>query len=595
MSMSFTHEADGAFAARARVSGQDASGRDAPGHDVSDRDASEPGASDRRSRGAGIGRLEAMSGDGAPRDASESVRPARVLLLQGPAGPFFARLAEEFASRGIEATRVRFSPGDRLFAPGAGGDATPRVDYRGTRDEFGPWLRDLIEANGFEMIVMFGDERPPHAIARRVARETGTRVISLEHGYALPGHVAVEREGNDWRSPLAGCLPAQEAVERVRREGDDPILERPEPVKSRGFRWWMTWGGIYFAVRNLLGRRSERGLFHKERPSLHEAPRWARNFWRWARGAGADAQWLIETHPKRFDVVPLQVSDDSQLGDAGRGWDNDRLIEEAVASFAAHAPADRHLAIKVHPLERGHTDAHRRIAALAARHGVADRVHCIMSGPFGALARAARGVILINSTCAISALTHGTPVLVLGDAVYRRPELVRCGRTREDIDRFWTDDFVGEEALRRVYVPWLIAHALVPGDFYDPALMRVTARNVAGRALDLWRHCPFADAPHGDDRSGSAPSEDAARIVSGEDTAQPVARGHVVAFRSASAAARDALVEPVTDGSEPNAYREPDAAREAREALEELARRAKDGGHHAEALREAPRRAAGRF
>ena len=408
----------------------------------------------------------------------------RALLLQGPVGPFFARLAAALAERGVAVDRVRFNPGDAMFS----GPAMPggrMYDYREGRALWGEWLDAHLRSRPTAMIVLFGSERPQHRIAQRVAAERGVPVVSLEEGYLRPGYVTVERGANNWRSPLAGRLPP----ERMRAP-----RERPMPGSS--FWWMVRWGFLYFGWRNLAARGRQPELFHKRRPSRREVPLWARNAWRRTVRRDAVVPRLTGDLSGRFDLVPLQVSDDAQLNAAARGWTNRRLIVAAIASFAANAPAERHLVFKIHPLERGHTADHRIVARLAAMHGVSDRVHCIMSGQLGAITRAARGMIVINSTSGLTAISHRKPLLVLGHAIYRNPALARCGEGPRSIDAFWTDDFLGDERLARHFAPWLLRNALVPGDYYDPAVMAATARNVAARAMFVARHAN-APAPGG--------------------------------------------------------------------------------------------------
>jgi capsule polysaccharide modification protein KpsS len=44
--------------------------------------------------------------------------PRHALLLQGPVGPFFRRLADELCARGTAVSKVNFNPGDSLFYRG---------------------------------------------------------------------------------------------------------------------------------------------------------------------------------------------------------------------------------------------------------------------------------------------------------------------------------------------------------------------------------------------------------------------------------------------------------------------------------------------
>lgn len=399
-----------------------------------------------------------------------------ILLLQGPVGPFFSHLAAAFLRLGRPVDHVRFNAGDAFFGLWA-----PRIEtaprYRALRfhqgrDALAPWLRGLCWRNHYGAIVLFGGERPAHRVAREIAGEFGIPVICLEEGYVRGGFVTVELGGNNARSPLAGRLPPEDF-------GSNSL----EPPRVHSFSWLIAWGFLAFSVRNAFSSRAQRELDHKRRHSAPEAFYWLRNFARWVTGYG-DAEAKIMELPT-FDVVPLQVSDDAQLTDAAAGWSNQTLIAAAIESLARCAPADRHLVFKVHPMERGHTKDPKLIRSLAQRWGVADRVHCTAKGSLGTVMKRARGMITINSTSGFSALHAGRPLLVLGRAIYRHPELLQCGGDRESIDQFWTNDFAAPVQRAEQFIDWLKARALIAGDFYAPSIARETADAVASRAVRL--------------------------------------------------------------------------------------------------------------
>lgn len=404
-----------------------------------------------------------------------SVPARRLLLLQGPVGPFFRHLAAELHARGHTIDRVRFNAGDTMFSgplPGGG----KLYDYREGAALWEDWLDAHLRATPTDAVVLFGSERPQHRTARRVAASLGIPVVAMEEGYVRPGYVTVERDANNWRSPLAGRLPPEGRPER-----------RTPGLDLAGGSFWpmVRWAFLYFGWRNVAQRSRQSELFHKARPNHREAPRWVRNAWRRATRRDRVVPRLLGELKGRYDLVPLQVADDAQLLEAARGWDNRRLIVATIASFAAHAPADRHLVFKVHPLERGHTRDHRLVRRVAAMHGLRDRVHCIMSGPLGPITRNARGMVVINSTSGLTAIAERKPLLVLGHAIYRNPALARCGEGPRSMDPFWTDEYRGDERLARHYGAWLVREALVPGDFYRSDAMERTARNVADRALAI--------------------------------------------------------------------------------------------------------------
>src|SRR5690606_20571120 len=124
----------------------------------------------------------------------------------------------------------------------------------------------------------------------------------------------------------------------------------------------------------------------------------------------------------RYFLVPLQVHCDFQLAHSDYESIEDFALE-VIAAFAAHAPADAHLVLKHHPMDRPYRDYTALFAREAARRGIADRLHYIHDQHLPSLLDAARGVVVMNSTVGLQALHHGTPVLALGRGVFVMPGL----------------------------------------------------------------------------------------------------------------------------------------------------------------------------
>jgi capsular polysaccharide export protein len=78
-------------------------------------------------------------------------------------------------------------------------------------------------------------------------------------------------------------------------------------------------------------------------------------------------------------------------------------------------------------------------------------------------------MITINSTSGLSAIFHGVPLLVVGNAFYANEKLATCARGTPDFDAFWKGGHVADEAFRHRYLDWVREMCLRPGDFYDHA------------------------------------------------------------------------------------------------------------------------------
>ena len=120
----------------------------------------------------------------------------RVLLLQGPVGPFFARLAQDLERVGARVFKVNFNAGDWLFyRRGA-------MNYRGTMSDWPEWLEERLRTLKIDVVIMFGDCRPIHREAHALADRLGLEVWVFEEGYIRPDYVTLERFGVNGNSRM---------------------------------------------------------------------------------------------------------------------------------------------------------------------------------------------------------------------------------------------------------------------------------------------------------------------------------------------------------------------------------------------------------
>lgn len=404
----------------------------------------------------------------APPSADEN---RRILLLQGPVGPFFVHLHEALEARGADVCRVIFNAGDKLFAPNHSCER-----FSGSRDEWAAWLKAKIDDWSPDAIILFGCKRPAHLIAADLADATDTPLYSLEEGYVRSGFVTCERGGNNDRSPLMGRLPM----------ADEAIVGRKPAKVGPAFKVMSWWGFSYYTVRQFFSKRTDRQLYHRLLLNpLGDGLFWLGNVWRLFFRKFRERQRiesLCRNFAGDFLLVPLQMPSDSQMGKAANGWSIDRLIEAVVTSFAAIRPTSR-LMFKLHPLDGEAPSRERLIRQTAQRLGVSEEVNILHSGSIAELSTHSDGMIVINSTCGFTAIHHGTPLLVLGHALFRNPALATCGDDQEAIDAFMQSRFSADEALRTRYLSFVTCNALLPGDFYVTAGMEQAAINIADRVL----------------------------------------------------------------------------------------------------------------
>jgi capsular polysaccharide export protein len=381
----------------------------------------------------------------------------RVLLLQGPIGPFFWRLANFLKIRNADVVKINFNGGDALFYPAWISPGTVYT-FKASATKWRPFLREVMDRHSTDALVLFGDCRFYHRVAARLARRRGIEVFVFEEGYVRPDYITLARGGVNGHSDLA------------RNPGFYRMLpDRPvAPAQSMSQR--AIYSGVLFAALYGLAGRLSRWRFplyrhHRQYFSFTHGLRWV---WGWVRKylyglRERDVLSLVRGPlSNRFFLVPLQVHKDAQVLFHSPYRSIVSFVAEVVESFAAHAPADTHLVFKHHPLDRGFRDYGELIARLATEHGIAARVHYVHDVHLPSLLDHARGTVLINSTVGMSSLLHGTPVKVLGQAIYDMPGLAHQG----PLATFWQQPERIDHDLFQRFRNFVIERTQVNGNYY---------------------------------------------------------------------------------------------------------------------------------
>jgi capsular polysaccharide export protein len=397
----------------------------------------------------------------------------RVLLLQGPVGPFFTELQTALSDAGFATRRVVFNAGDKFFGP-----RQNCAVFSGTESEWETWLRFEIAQNTPDAIVLFGSSRPAHKIARRVATCYGIEVLSLEEGYLRSGYVSCEFGGNNKHSPLTAWDAKTVPLRRATVDPAPASGAQPSSFATMAF-----WAATYYLVRDLASKPSDVHLFHRANERILTMS------WRWGIHVLRRLAARVSEFPTRralhirsgYILIPLQVSSDSQLQEAARGWSTIRLIDGALMALRA-ASRDQILVFKLHPLERRSAAVKRHIFCRASLLGVdRHRIRVLHSGRIGDLAKFSSGMVVINSTSAFSALHYGIPLLVLGDAVFRHDAIATLGSSEADITTFFKLRHAKSRLLVDAFFVEIKSQSLIPGDFYVQRGRTVAIAGILGK------------------------------------------------------------------------------------------------------------------
>lgn len=379
----------------------------------------------------------------------------RVLLLQGPVGPFFGRLQDVMDDNGWTTARILFNGGDRTFH-GKGKD----VPYTGRPTDWPTWVERFLADFAPDMVVLFGDQRPIHQTAIAIIARAGIQVMSFEEGYLRPDYITLEPDSNNALSPLRRAVGTGVSLY---------LPPTPDPMRNNGFSSVAIMATRYFIAMTLGKLRFSYYRHHRPRGLLSEAFMWNRNAVRkWTHRVGnlQAIHHIIENLDNKYFIVALQVHDDLQLRCHGNGWTIEKLVEATIASFAKYGLPDNHLVIKGHPLDRGHSNTRENVRKLAKLFQIPDRVHYIDDGSLGLLTRHSRGMVTINSTSAITSFGSGRPVFAFGSSFFEALTANGANQTLDALSRFWRVTPVFDVEKWQKFRALMIEQSQINGSFY---------------------------------------------------------------------------------------------------------------------------------
>lgn len=368
-------------------------------------------------------------------------------------------MAAVLEARGGSVNRMIFNAGDAMSWRRTGG-----LVFKDTAQAWAEGLADRVSA--FTDIVVFGEAGPYNRAVLAASDTLGCRVWVLENGYFRPDWVTVERNGVNGSS----------ALPRFRGGYPDPSPPVPEPVpvgkilphhvaNISAYHTAQIIGGAFFP------HYAAPYVFSPLKQCVGHIRRYVSLAFRKAENCDAD---VIKARGDFF-IACLQREGDAQLLRYSQYVDNQAFLKAVIASFAANAPAGARLVVKNHPLDPGLVNLRAVTMRLAEEHGLAGRVDFIDGGNLAALCRASQGMVVNNSSAALSALGFHTPVKVMGDAFFDFDGLT----DQQPIDAFWSAPQAPDTGLFTRFRAHVIAQSQVNGNFHEPLAILPTARGIA--------------------------------------------------------------------------------------------------------------------
>lgn len=389
------------------------------------------------------------------------------LFLQGPPGPFFLQLGLRLREFGHAIHRINLSGGDRYDWPAGA------RNYRGTMPAWPMFLDRFLQANAITDVLLYGDCRPVHQAAVRMAKLRGVRVFVFEEGYIRPDWMTLERDGVNGHSPFDRDPDLILASSRWLPDLPDlPPITADFRRRARDSYWHyhhVVTGRVSFPFYST----------HRSHSIIGEGFGWLMKFARSGRRARQADETLASVADKKFVLFPLQLTGDYQIRAHSPFDSMPQAVDYVLESFAQHSAPDQILLVKEHPLDASWRNWRLYLMMRARRLRVADRVVCIDGGDLQELSTSAAGMVCVNSTSGTLALENGIPVVVLGDAVYDVPGITH----QSGLDRFWNAPEFPDPELYLAFKKALHAKCLVRGGLASASAMETLVTNSVERLL----------------------------------------------------------------------------------------------------------------
>ncbi|EJV0549305.1 capsule biosynthesis protein [Campylobacter coli] len=326
-----------------------------------------------------------------------------VLLLQGPVGTFFHRLAIKMEKNKTKVLKLNFNGGDFFFYPNGKRCKCDEKDLENFYENF-------FKEKKIDAIVMYNDCRLIHAKAIKVARKLGIGIWIFEEGYLRPYCITFEKDGVNANSSLPRDKNFYLSCNILTKES---IKEIPGGFKFMAFSAFLYWLFSFLLAPFFNNKLHHRTLFP------FEFLFWFRSLYRkyLYKFTEKKLNQKIYSLEKKYFLAILQVYNDTQIKHHYKK-SIEEFIEELILSFANHARAKSYLIFKHHPMDRGYRNYSKLINELSQKYHVEGRIFYVHDTYLPTLLKNALGCITINSTVGLSAILEGCPTKVCGNAFY---------------------------------------------------------------------------------------------------------------------------------------------------------------------------------
>ena len=375
------------------------------------------------------------------------------LFLIGPIGTFFARLSNYLEENNVRTYKISFPLYEYGFPK------SRLIKFHQEINLFKKYLKKFLIDKEIKHIFMYGNVLIPHKQALQLVEELKKEDIYVnthifELGYLRPNFVTLENEGINYNSSL---IKSKEFYSK-----QDSFSVLPIPKKHARFRIrkiWKTITFIHHSFKNYKLVESE----HKLQPK----PIY---IWYQIKGFFLKYFFFFTEYKlknfilgKKYFLVILQVSTDSQLTEGSDFKDNEKFIYKVIKDFTDANRNDINLVFKHHPRDRGYTNYRDQIERISKKLGSYNNVFYIHDYYLSKLFQNpnCKGTVLINSTVGYQSLYHSVPVKSLGITPYNIEGLSE----QKNLVSFFKNPSPVDKLLFNKFYKYILENSQINGNF----------------------------------------------------------------------------------------------------------------------------------
>jgi len=335
------------------------------------------------------------------------------------------------------------------------------------REDSKAWHQAVVSlSRDYTDLIVFGEGGPYNQAVLSQRDQIGSRIWVLENGYFRPDWITLEQDGVNGSSGLPRLASGYPIP--------GPEMPVTQPV-GKILPYHVINISLYHFYQMIGGL-----AFPKYRHPYTMSPMWqfwghVRRYFALARQPRTACNADVIRARGPFFIACLQREGDAQLLRYSKFADNTAFLAEVMTSFASCAPEGARLVVKNHPLDPGLNDLAHMTRCLAVERGIEDRVDFIDGGNLAQLCRSAEGMVVNNSSAALSALGFRTPVKVLGQAFFDFEGLT----DQQALDGFWVQPKATDPELFKAFRAHVIARSQINGNYHEPRAIKPTAQRIA--------------------------------------------------------------------------------------------------------------------